>query len=113
MFLASHTAVYIAPEKQTPKMFVHCTKYGPETCIGVRKRREAISQQNKPLTAEEAKVRVDKNKHHLLELQEKLKAQGVDCLFQVYFSFFISCDPNEFKGIKSASTISNYSPISG
>lgn len=76
-------AVYIAPEKHTPKMFAHALKYGPETCIGVRRRRESISQQNKPLTAEEAQVRVDKNKHHLLELQEKLKAQGVDCLFQV------------------------------
>lgn len=83
----SCAAVYIAPEKHTPKMFAHCQKYGPETCIGVRKRREAISQQNKPLTAEEAQVRVDKNKHHLLQLQEKLKAQGVDCLFQVCFLF--------------------------
>ncbi|XP_034235307.1 MKI67 FHA domain-interacting nucleolar phosphoprotein [Thrips palmi] len=76
-------AVFIPPEKQNPKMFLHSIGYSPETCIGVRRRREAVAQQNKPLTPQAAKVRIDKGKNHLLELQEKLKAQGVDCLFQV------------------------------
>lgn len=76
-------AVFIPPEKQSPKMFIYCTNYGPETCVGVKRRREVIALQNKPLTEEMAQVRIDKNKKHLLELQEKLKAQGVDCLFQV------------------------------
>lgn len=80
-------AVFIPPEKQNPKMFLHCFNYGPETCVGVKRRREAIAQQNKSLTPEETEIRVSKSKLHLLELQQKLKAQGVDCLFQVCSQF--------------------------
>ncbi|KAK3926510.1 MKI67 FHA domain-interacting nucleolar phosphoprotein-like [Frankliniella fusca] len=76
-------ATYIPPEKQNPKMFLHSIKYGPETCIGVINQRKAVKQQNKPLSENEAENRVNRNKQHLIELQEKLKAQGVDCLFQV------------------------------
>lgn len=77
------TATYIPPEKQTPKMFQHCKNYGPETCIGVINRRSARKLQNKSLSSSETEVRVNRQKEHLLELQEKLKAQGVDCVFQV------------------------------
>lgn len=76
-------AVFLPPEKQSPKMFAHSINYGPETCIGVKNRKLAILEQNKLLDEGECEVRVKKTKDSLLKLQEKLKAQGVDCLFQV------------------------------
>ncbi|XP_026281373.1 MKI67 FHA domain-interacting nucleolar phosphoprotein-like [Frankliniella occidentalis] len=76
-------ATYIPPEKQNPKMFLHSTKYGPETCIGVINQRKSVRKHNKPLSESETEDRVNRNKQHLVELQEKLKAQGVDCMFQV------------------------------
>lgn len=76
-------ATFIPPEKVTPKMFFHSKNYGPETCIGLKNRRKALNNQNKGLPADKAQVRVDRTKQHLVKLQEKLKAQGVDCLFQV------------------------------
>lgn len=64
-------------------MFLHSIKYGPETCIGVINQRKSVRKQNKPLSENETEDRINRNKQHLIELQEKLKAQGVDCLFQV------------------------------
>lgn len=76
-------ATYIPPEKQTSKMFLNSTNYGPETCIGVINQRRAVKNQNKTLSEGDVELRVNRHKEHLIELQEKLKAQGVDCLFQV------------------------------
>lgn len=73
----------IPSEKVNSKMFRHGKSYGPESCIGVINRKKAIKEHNKPLSEEDVEIRANDHKKHLFRLQEKLKAQGVDCLFQI------------------------------